>query len=396
MTLTVTTRSKASQKTSATIIDLAEIEPDKLSLVKAFSNDDFLKFALPNFKKLHFKSRDRVASVVRYNYEGHYEKMGGVEEIYIAYQGLPSLFMQALHQAFTKHIPFTLSPEVVWYLICHEIAIHVKQNAEKYAHLFTQTPNKKQVIQIRDDSLVYGDPCNDWAGCIHLFVDPMKHFIGEERVNFFLPKLTTFTDESRTAILVSFMDMVSAHCEFEWLTRCGIPRIYVEGQEKDWQLLLQRTTELAETFKDLEGYFRDLLPVLDKISKAVNGQRDVAFWKSIYKIDGFSGGPFISGWITALFAYVATRQGPLLKREFDWRSLYRTQHLGSGYTMKKFPVHVSKVAAKWDYYGIEIPMFLASGVLGVDFKNQSLAPKLGYAVIEAVPTPVSTVSTACA
>jgi len=124
-----------------------------------------------------------------------------------------------------------------------------------------------------------------------------------------------------------------------------------------------------------------LLPVLDKIVKAANGEKDTAFWKSVYKIDNNSGGPYITGWITALFAYVATDKGPQLKETFDWQS-YLDAGFFSGYTTDKIPVHVSKVDFKWDCLGNSIPMSFASGVLGVDYKNQSLAPKLGYAVLE--------------
>jgi len=226
MSLFFAAPSKASQKTPATIIDIAKTEPDKLSLVKAFSNDGFLKYALPDFEKLHFKSRDRIA-LVRHSPKS------------------VSLFMEALGQAFHHHIPFTLSPEVVWYLICHEIAIHVRQNTKKYARLFTKTPNEKQVIRVRDDSLRYGDPENDWAGSVHMLVDPIKNFIGEIRVKFFLPKFTTGTYESETAILISFMDIISAYYELEYETLCGIPRIHIEGQEEDWQLLLRQTEKLA-------------------------------------------------------------------------------------------------------------------------------------------------------
>lgn len=362
MDLFLTASSETPGKTSATVVDIAEIEPRKLALVKAFSNDGFLKYALPDSGKLHFKSRERIALLYH-----------GPKSI--------SLFVEALNQAFHHHIPFTLSPETLWYLICHEIGIHVRQNAKKHARLFTKTPDEKQVIRVRDDSLVYGDPDNDWAGSIHLLVDPMKKFMGEARVDFFLPKFTTGTDESEAAILISFMDMVSSYYELECYTLCGIPRIHIQGQEEDWRLLLRRTEKLAAYFHDLTAYFRDLLPVLDKILNAVNGERDTAFWKSVYKIDNNSGGPYISGWVTALFAYVSTDKGPRLKENFDWQRLYDAKGFG-GYTANKFPVNVSKVDFKWISLGKNIPMIFASGVLGVDYENQSLTPKLGYAVFE--------------
>lgn len=368
MNLSVSTSSKTTQNpASVTVIDIDEVDSNKLDLVKTFPNTRFLKYALPRFKKLHFNSRSDVAWV----------------DDFISQEDFSSLFMEALHQAFVHHIPFTLSPEVVWYLICHEMAIHVKQNSNKYAALFTKKIDEKQLIRVEDDSLRYGDPDNDWAGCIHLFVDPMKHLIGEKTVNFFLPKLTTATDESRTAILVSFMDMVSVYYLFECVTLCGIPRVIIKGQAQDWQLLQQRTTKLAETFKELNSYFQNLLPILKKIAKAADGEKDIEFWKSIYKFNHDSGGPYITGWINTLFAYMTgsdyttanqnMEYKSKLKNDFNWRK---------GHIIGAFPMHISKVDFNWLYFGKPIPMFFASGILGIDFENGSLSPKLGYAVCE--------------
>lgn len=134
MTLSVSTPSKTTQNTSSvTVIDIDEVDSKKLELVKTFPNDPFLKYALPQFKKLHFKSRSDVAWV----------------DNFISQENFSSLFMEALHQAFVHHIPFTLSPEVVWYLICHEMAIHVKQNSKKYASLFTKKMMKNNLLKLK-------------------------------------------------------------------------------------------------------------------------------------------------------------------------------------------------------------------------------------------------------
>ena len=137
---------------------------------------------------------------------------------------------------------------------------------------------------------------------------------------------------------------------------------------------MQQATQLAKTFDGLQDYVQNLLSVLDKISKTVDGEKDTTFWKSIYKFENGSAGPSVTGWITALFAYVSTRNGPVLKQGFDWE-IYP-------YTTDQFPIHVSKVDFNWNYLDKNIPMCFISGVIGTEFRTQSLSPKLGYAVVE--------------
>ena len=66
-----------------------------------------------------------------------------------------SLFFRALSFAFNHHHPFALRPEVLGYLINHEIAETVRRHPEHYRHLFTTRPDALD-IEIRDDSLAPG------------------------------------------------------------------------------------------------------------------------------------------------------------------------------------------------------------------------------------------------
>ncbi|WP_406297275.1 DUF4419 domain-containing protein [Embleya sp. NBC_00888] len=63
-----------------------------------------------------------------------------------------SLLLRALHMCFSAHLPLSLSPDVLWYAVVHEVAVHVRLDPDTHASLFTDTPGQRQTITVRDDS----------------------------------------------------------------------------------------------------------------------------------------------------------------------------------------------------------------------------------------------------
>jgi hypothetical protein len=344
------------------------------------SNQEFLAAVVGGQRRVHYASRDKLY-VVSHPGDGYRR---GLDETYnaAAYEvATVSLGIQAIHQAFAAHVPLSLTPDFLWYMVVHEVAEHVRQNPDRYAGIFTDRPESKQAIVVRDDSLRRDAP-SDWRRAIELVRDPLRARISDYSMDLFLPQFSTTTEEAETALLVALMDVVSPFYEFEWHSLCGIPQIRLEGEAADWRSLHFRAGQLAREFDGLSGYFADLLPVLQTIAEtAVGTTPDEEFWRSIYKHDDNSGGPYVSGWITAFFAYLRTEHGPVLGDPFDWRSLM--SHSLGGYTTNMFPSHVSTIPFGWDYVGTRYNMVFAAGVTGVDFDDDTfLAPRLGFAVIE--------------
>jgi hypothetical protein len=348
------------------------------------SSQEFLGAVLGSRGRFHYASRDKlfVASAPA----GSWRRAGAGNAA--AYEvATVSLGVQAIHQAFAAHVPLSLTPDFLWYLIVHEVAEYVRQNPRANAGVFTDTPESRQVIVVRDDSLRPGEP-SGWRRSVDLVRDPLRAKISEYTMDLFLPRFSTTTDEAQTALLIALMDVVSPFYEFEWHSLCGIPQIRLEGNAADWRSLHFRAELLAREFSGLGGYFTGLLPVLQAIAETASGMTpDEEFWRSIYKHDNSSGGPFVTGWITAFFAYIQTGDGPKFKGQFgpkdpfDWRSL--TSSDWGGYITNQFPSHVSKVPFVWDYVGTRYDMAFTAGVIGVDFDDDKfLAPRLGFAVAE--------------
>jgi len=347
-------------------------EPAQVNLS---SNQEFLGAVLGGPKRFHYVSRDKLYAVNKPSRYGsdYNDAAYGVATV--------SLGVQSIHQAYAAHVALSLRPDTLWYFIVHEVAEYVRQHVDESAGLFTETPGQKQKILVRDDSLRYDVP-SDWMGSINLVRDPLREKITDRTMQLFLPQFTTSTIEDETALLVALMDVVSPYYEFEWMTRCGVPQIRLEGEATDWQNLYVNASSLLSAFPGLRDYSKDLLSVLQTIADTASGATpNEEFWHSIYKYEDGSGGPDVSGWITAFFAHTWNKQGAKLKDQFNWRSLMSGW---GGYKTNQFPSHVSRVPFVWDYFGTRYDMAFAAGITGVDYDdNNFLSPRLGFAVVEA-------------
>ncbi|GAA1968451.1 DUF4419 domain-containing protein [Kitasatospora viridis] len=317
-------------------------------------NERFLEGVLAARIRVHHRSTDRLLSGQENGEQGD------------------SLLLRALHLAFSAHLPISLSPDLFWYAVVHEVAVHVRLNADEYAGLFTDTPGQRQTIVVVDHEAPL-----DWQRSINLVQQPLRDRIGERLADLFQPSFTTTTPADATAALVALMDVASPYFDFRWVSLCGIPRIRLEGTAEDWQLLVARTRELADRFDGLRPWFTALFPVLAEIAATAAGRGvDTGFWRSIYKYEERSGDARVTGWINAFFAHRYTQDGPRPRTEF-----------GPGASAHEhFPSHVSRVPYRWETPAGTFDMAFLGGVLGLGRDGEWLRPRLGNAVVELLPT----------
>ncbi|MBL1104480.1 DUF4419 domain-containing protein [Streptomyces sp. 5-8] len=320
-------------------------------------NERFLRAVLRDQGRFHHRSTERL--------------VGWPTDVPESSEPTSSLLLRAVHLCFTAHLPLSLSPDLLWYAVVHEVAVHVRLNSGTYAGVFTETPGHRQTIAVRDDLAPL-----DWARSINLVQQPLRARIGDEVADLFQPAFSTTTPTEATAALVALMDVVSPYYRFRWSSLCGIPRIRLEGTDRDWRLLAGRVRELEGWFEGLRPWFAALHPVLDSISATASGWGvDEEFWRSLYKWESASGGDTVTGWINAFFAHRYTDDGPSPKQSF-----------GPGTTAEEdFPSHVSRVPFRWETPTGTFEMAFLGGVLGTERDGEWIRPALGYAVVELLP-----------
>ena len=180
---------------------------------------------------------------------------------------------------------------------------------------------------------------------------------------------------------------MQSYFSYALATICGIPSITLEGTQEDWQTLEERVQSFGDL--KLDWWLGPLSPLLHQFTEAACGRIDQRFWQSIYKYEGGSGGPYITGWITTFFPYLndaSTGQVTVRNHGFledGGRSIYHPSRL----TLSDLPLGLSMAPFTWSYLSRVYDMEFLGGFVGVaqDQETLTLRPEIGWAVREAPP-----------
>jgi hypothetical protein len=301
----------------------------------------------------------------------------------------------AVHLAFSDHRPLVLSPDILWLLLAQGFANHVTANAEELRSRFVKHPGKV-VIAVRRDDFIKGSPENPWAEVFGKFTDQIREYIGEATHDLLLPTFSTTGVVERAAAQIVLLDAMQSYFAYEFHSRCGIPQVVLEGTADDWKELAERTRDFGSS--ELAWWTETLRPILDEFIAAAQGKLNQRFWRSIYKRDNGSGGPYTTGWITAFFPYLkdsrtghATCKNPWLARggEELQELLYPPgetdrRRFGHGPTTDEFPSGLARAPFRWEYLEQSFEMEFLGGFVGVrqDTATLRLRPEIGWAVRE--------------
>lgn len=283
--------------------------------------------------------------------------------------------------AYQHHFPLVLSPDHLWLTIAQGFAQHVNQNAEELRPRLVSHEGKARIVVRRDD-FVKGSPENPWAEVFPAFSEGIRRVIGDETHGLIVSDFSTTGPVERAASEIVLMDSMQSYFEYEFMTRCGIPAVTVEGTRLDWEKILARVQTLAQF--GLGWWTSAVEPIIRHFIDAVEGKVDLGFWQSLYKQKHASGGPYLSGWLIKLLPYLnggdwddpgmVAARNPFVERE--------PKGSFGGLTHNRLPSSVSKVPFVWTYLDTEFDYEFLGGLVAVEQDQQTLAvrPKVGWAV----------------
>ena len=282
-------------------------------------------------------------------------------------------FFEGMYYAYAEHRPFTLSPDMIWLLICQGFAQHVNNNSEKLRHYFVDFKGKITLV-VKDDRIDLKDPNSPWPDVFPVFSKEISDNIGKELIDTLTADFSTTTVVSRVATQITLMDAFKSYFEFVVISAgCGIPKVTLEGTTADWQKVLSKTEALRKY--NLDWWVDKMEPVLSKIIEASKGKVDKPFWQGIFKYHAGQAcrtPAMANGWILKFFPY--TKEGN--RSNFDSIGLY-----------DQLPPEIVKV----DVLHIEIdksgndlktPLELWSGFVGLkqNDKTFGLKPEIGWMI----------------
>ena len=219
--------------------------------------------------------------------------------------------IDAVHAAFSRHRPLTLSPDAVWLVIAQGFSHHIAENAETYRGRLVRHQGSRQLTASLEEWSVPGfaRAISQFSTQIRDASDPVLH-------ETLLCDFSTTTPDIRTASEVVLMDCYASYFEYMMMCVCGIPKITLQGQPADWQRIRERL-QVLETF-DLGWWVKRLRPIVDEFILTAQGQPNQEFWQAIYKPKQAYGATSVTGWIADLFPYLG--EAPTRRRNhvFAW------------------------------------------------------------------------------
>ena len=276
-------------------------------------------------------------------------------------------FIAAIHRAYQSHYPLKLTPSDFNLLIGQGLSKHINCYPEELRSNFVSHEGKETII-IRRDEFVMGSQ-NDWSTVFGDFADEIKKRVKADIYNVVVDDTAIATKTTRIVSELTLMDCTKNYFDYEARTRCGIPRITLEGTKEDWEKVKQKVNKLVEINKDdclhLNWWLNHLIPVINEVcNTAINRKANSIFWSSIYKYHAMSGGSSITGWCTVFFPHLKEKVNNALDSE----------HIN----MTLLPSQVSDVPFIWDYFGTRIPMTFYGGFMGAEFNESDLSVRTAW------------------
>ncbi|KAJ6575600.1 hypothetical protein DFH09DRAFT_915370 [Mycena vulgaris] len=230
----------------------------------------------------------------------------------------PNGFVDTIISAYNQHYALVLRPDDVWIAILTQFNFYVNANAEILRANFVAHDGKKQLTLMTACFDDFGRLAREMVGLIEMnIVDPSLRAWA-------LPDFTTTTENDTTVSSILLMATLKAYFEYVYCeVCCGIPRVTLEGERRDWEKILMRLEKLKEYGTETIAWYHLLVPVISRFVKAFddpNAKSNVDFWQNVAHFQpGGSGPNYYSGWITAFCAFNDKGEwlGPRLKTNKD-------------------------------------------------------------------------------
>ena len=289
-------------------------------------------------------------------------------------------FIAAVDAAYRQHLPLALSPDHVWLLVAQGFARIVQADPEAMRASFVSHAGTV-ALEVRRDEFVPGSRHNDWPGVFAEFSQAIRSHIGDENHGNLVVEFSTTGPTERAASAIVLMDAMQSYFTYSLMTLCGIPEVRLEGSPADWTRLAASTRRLGERY-GCGWWTEHLTPFLDRVAACAGGADDPELWRSIYKLDDSSGGPFATGWITQCFPYLQSSQDGSLKRNDYLGRPDRGSHEYGGVTTDAWPGALSRAPFLWTILTQVHRMTFAAGFTHFtqDRRDRSVRPAIGWAV----------------
>ena len=206
--------------------------------------------------------------------------------------------VDAVHVAFSRHLPLLLSPDMIWLTILQGFSHHVRENAESLRGRLVRHQGSLTLYErIKDLTLEeVGGAISGFSRQIREATDPVLH-------ETLLCNFTTTTPEVHTASEIALMDTYSHYFEFSIMKCiCGIPHITLSGSVQDWQGIRDRVEVLGDLRARLVGFSAP--PYSGRVRASGGRSRGSRVLAGDLQVPPADGRPYeqglVTGWLVSL------------------------------------------------------------------------------------------------
>ncbi|KAJ6513728.1 hypothetical protein C8R47DRAFT_618166 [Mycena vitilis] len=214
----------------------------------------------------------------------------------------PNGFVDTIISAYNQHHALVLRPDDIWIAILTQFNFFVNANAELLRANFVAHEGKKELKVTTAAFDDFGRLAREMVGLIE------KNIVDPSLRAWALPDFSTTTVNDTTVSSILLMATLKAYFEYVYCdVCCGIPRVTLEGEKRDWEKILLRLEKLKEYGLETIAWYHLLEPVISRFVRAFddpNGKSNVDFWQNVAHFEpGGSGPSYYSGWITAFCVF---------------------------------------------------------------------------------------------
>ena len=308
------------------------------------------------------------------------------EAIYVSgLRGHPIL--EGYYQSYAKHIPVTVSPDILWMLIVQGFSRHIDQNAEKLRNKFVDFDGQKALIVGGDEWTIEEITREGWESTFAAFVELIKRNAGDSMVKIITPTFSTTTPTIQVSSQIAIMSCFKNYFKYIRLYGgCGFPYINLQGTLKDYEELKSKVEKLKGF--DIDDWIMELIIIIDKIIETKKGKVDVDFWKNMIKnketMEPRGSGALtkvenIDGWLLNFYPYYKVddvfKKCEKLVRKADFNKPLDVKNL------KNIPEEMVEVPLIMHHKitGKDTELTIKTGFLGmIQEKNGLAKPEIGW------------------
>ncbi|ARF12059.1 protein of unknown function DUF4419 [Klosneuvirus KNV1] len=229
-------------------------------------------------------------------------------------------YMHYLLTAWKADCGIEVAPWHIWNVILHQFCQIVKDQSDKYRHLFTTSSEKTRLVFSDDPESANYFPGTQFD--IKIFFDTLQKHIKMD-INKFIPQFSGQPDGYAESMMGLFADMVQEYYSC-MILGCSIPKVRVRGTSQEWNRLLTTITEL-EAITGCE-YFTN---IKQPLSELINNLKNKDYWSKFFYLDRCGSGhqEELAGHIKKFLF----NKGKILSNELpNMISRYPFKHLPSG------------------------------------------------------------------